>query len=99
MKREEKIENRIKRGREENGYKQSDIAFLLGHGCSSHVSCYERGLIMPDSENLLKLCYILHTLPEWLYPEITRRWRMEIENAKEDLKNLSQTKANRTYEK
>jgi transcriptional regulator with XRE-family HTH domain len=85
MKSQERIENRIKRKREEYGYKQSDLALLLGNECSSQVSCYERGQIMPDSENLLKLCYGLNTLPEWLYPGITKRWREEIETAREKL--------------
>lgn len=99
MKREERIENRIRRKREEYGYKQSDLAFLLGHRCSSHVSCYERGLIMPDAENLMKLCYSLNTLPEWLYPEITRMWRKEIEEAKEKLRIISQSETRPMYER
>jgi len=89
MKGQESIENRIRRKREEYGYKQSDLALLLGHGCSSQVSSYERGQILPDPENLLKLCYILNALPEWLYPEITEKWKREIENAKKNLKKLT----------
>ena len=88
MERKERIENTIRRGREEKGYRQSDVAFLLGHNCSSQVSCYERGQIMPDSENLLKLAYIFNTLPEGLYPEISRKWRQEVEKAREKLAQL-----------
>jgi transcriptional regulator with XRE-family HTH domain len=96
MEKRERIENRIRKGREEKGYRQSDVAFLLGHNCSSQVSCYERGQIMPDSENLLKLAYIFNTLPEGLYPEISRKWRQEVEKARE---KLAQLKTNKTYEK
>jgi transcriptional regulator with XRE-family HTH domain len=85
--RTEIIENRIKRGREEKGYKQSDLAFILGHNSSSRVSCYERGLILPDSKNLIKLCHCLNTVPEWLYPDIIRRWKEEAEIAAENLRN------------
>jgi transcriptional regulator with XRE-family HTH domain len=95
MKSKERIENRIRRGREENGYRQSDLAFLLAQKNSSQVSRYEKGLIMPDSENLMKLCYSLNTLPEGLYPEITRKWREEVARAKESLgeKQKSQLKS------
>ena len=86
MKKRERIYNRIRRKREEGRYRQSDVAFMLGHKNSSQVSCYERGLIMPDSENMMKLCYSLNTMPEGLYCESTRRWKEEIEKSRESLK-------------
>jgi transcriptional regulator with XRE-family HTH domain len=82
-----RIENRIKRKREELGYRQSDLAFLLDHKNISHISRYERGLVFPDSENLLKLCYALKALPEWLYPKITREWREEVIKKEEILRS------------
>lgn len=78
MKKRERLYNRIRRKREESGYRQSDVAFMLGHKNSSQVSCYERGLIMPDSENMMKLCYCLNTMPEGLYFEMTKKWKDEV---------------------
>lgn len=86
MKGKERIENRIRKGREEKGYRQSELAFLLAQRSSSQVSRYERGVVMPDAENLLKLCYSLNTLPEALYPEVIRRWKEEVARAKESLR-------------
>jgi len=83
------IENRIRRGREEHGYLQSDLSFLLGHATTSQVSRYERGLVLPDCENMLKLCYILNTLPEFLYPELPRAWRREVQERKEKLQKVA----------
>jgi len=79
MKAGDRIYNRIRRKREENGYRQSDVDFMLGHKNSSQVSCYERSLIMPDSENMMKLCYCLNTMPEGLYCEITKKWKNEVD--------------------
>lgn len=84
-----RIENRIKRKREELGYRQSDLAFLLDHKNISHISRYERGLTFPNPENLLKLCYALKAVPEWLYPEITKKWREEVRKKEEILKSNS----------
>ena len=79
MKKRKRLYNRIRRKREESGYRQSDVAFMLGHKNSSQVSCYERSLIMPDSENMMKLCYCLNTMPEGLYCEITKKWKNEVD--------------------
>jgi len=81
-----RIENRIRRKREELGYRQSDLAFLLDHKSSSQISKYERGLIFPDSERLLKLSYILKTTPDWLYPEVTKKWKKEVAKREEVLR-------------
>ncbi len=89
MEKMEKIENRIRRKREELGYKQSDLAFLLGHKNPSQVSRYEKGQILPDSENIFKLSYSLKTLPEWLYPGMTKKWKEEVAKREDILrKNL-----------
>jgi transcriptional regulator with XRE-family HTH domain len=93
MKGRPRIENRIRKGREEQGYFQSDLSFLLGHATTSQVSRYERGLVRPDFENAMKLCYILNTLPEFLYPELTRAWRREVQERKEKLQKVASDNA------
>jgi len=92
MRRRPRIENRIRRGREEHGYLQRDLALLLGHENPSQVSRYERGLVMPDCENMLKLCYIFNTLPEFLYPELTRAWKEEVRQRKEKMQKVEEEK-------
>ena len=89
----ETIYNRIRRKREECGYRQSDVAFMLEHKNSSQVSCYERGLIMPDSKNLMKLCYCLNTIPEGIYSEAARKWKKRVYKRKILLRK-NKTKSN-----
>jgi hypothetical protein len=41
---------------------------------------------MPDSENMLKLCYSLNTIPEGLYYELTKKWKEEVKKGRVFLK-------------
>ena len=95
MKKRERFYNRIRRKREESSYRQTDVAFMLGHKNSSHVSCYERGLIMPDSENMMKLCYCLNTMPEGLYFEMTKKWKDEVDEKRVMLRKIKTTHTKR----
>lgn len=74
-----KAENRIWKHRTAKGLKQSELAFLIGQGNSSQISRYERGLVIPKLEKLIKLCFCLGTDIEYLYPELIQRWRKESE--------------------
>lgn len=80
------IENRIWKYRTIKGLKQEELAFLIGNTSSSQVSRYERGLVMPTFEQLVKLCCALNTKIESLYPELVKKWQDEMEKNTAKLK-------------
>jgi transcriptional regulator with XRE-family HTH domain len=80
------IENRIWKYRNIKGFKQEELAFLIGHITPSQVSRYERGLITPALEQLVKLCYALDIKIENLYPQLIKKWQQEVDKNKEKLK-------------
>ena len=73
------IENRIWKYRKIKGLKQKELAFLIGQDLPSQVSRYERGLVIPNSEHLIKLCCALDTKLELLYPHFVKRCYQEVE--------------------
>lgn len=81
-----KIENRIWKYRVAKELKQSELAFLIGQKDSAQISRYERGLVIPNFEQLTKLCFGLDTKPEYLYPNMIKKWEEEIEIKKEELR-------------
>ena len=80
------IENRIWKYRTLKGLKQEELAFLIGNASSSQVSRYERGLVMPTFEQLIKLCCALDIRIESLYPQLVKKWQEEVEKNKAKLK-------------
>ncbi|MFA5459790.1 MAG: helix-turn-helix transcriptional regulator [Candidatus Paceibacterota bacterium] len=76
------IENRIWKYRKIKKLKQKELAFLIGQDLPSQVSRYERGLALPNSEHLIKLCYALDTKIELLYPHLMKKWSQEVESNK-----------------
>jgi len=82
MKESKLIENRIWKYRKIKGLKQEDLAFLLGQENASHISRYERGLVIPKLEKLIKLSYGLNTDIESLYPELVGKWQEDVEKKK-----------------
>ena len=82
------IENRIWKYRKIKGFKQKELAFLIGQDLPSQVSRYERGLVIPNSEHLIKLCRALDTKIEQLYPHLIKRWLQEVENNRRQLKMM-----------
>ena len=82
------IENRIWKYRKIKGFKQKELAFLIGQDLPSQVSRYERGLVIPNSEHLIKLCRALDTKIELLYPHLMKRWLQEVEDNKKQAKML-----------
>jgi len=65
--------------------KQSELAFLIGQKNSGQVSRYERGLVIPTLEQLIKICFGLETKIKDLYPDLITKWRREIEVKKAGL--------------
>lgn len=80
------IENRIWKYRNVKGFKQEDLAFMIGQNNPSQVSRYERGVAIPKLKYLIKLCSALEINVEYLYPHLIREWNQEVKKKKEKLK-------------
>ncbi|HEY8784810.1 MAG TPA: helix-turn-helix transcriptional regulator [Mucilaginibacter sp.] len=63
------IPNRLKMHRKMMGYKQKEVAKLLGLYSTSPLSEWENGANMPSSRYLIKLSILYRTYVNELYPE------------------------------
>jgi transcriptional regulator with XRE-family HTH domain len=79
-------ENRIWKYRNVKGFKQEDLAFMIGQSNPSQISRYERGVAIPKLKYLIKLCSALDINVEYLYPHLIREWHHEVKKKKEKLK-------------
>lgn len=81
------IENRIWKYRKIKKLKQKELAFFIGQkSLASQISRYERGLVIPNSEHLIKLSCALDTKIELLYPKLVQRYCQEVEDNKKKFK-------------
>ncbi len=60
------------------GFKQKQVAKLLGLHDTKPLSLWEKGLAMPSSVNLIKLSIIYRTYPNELYFELFIELKKEI---------------------
>ena len=72
------IPNRLKKHRMLMGYKQKDIAYLLGLVSTNRISEWENGTAMPNLINLIKLSVIYRTFPTDLYFDLMQELREEL---------------------
>lgn len=73
-----KIPNRLRRYRILAGYKQCEVAQLLGLRCTDRLSRWEKGLSIPSLVNVLKLSTLYKTLVEELYFDTLKEVRKEL---------------------
>lgn len=73
-----RMPNRLRKHRLLMGYRQKEVALLLGVENSNRISRWERGLAVPGMVNLLKLSIIYRTFPSELYFEVLLKLRREI---------------------
>ena len=79
------IENDLFSYRKKRGYSQRDIASLLGHKSSAHISDYEKGKRLPNLKTALKLAVILSVQVDDLFDEIREEFRGKIQIKREKL--------------
>ena len=72
--------NRLRKHRKLMGYKQSDVAHLLGLRNTNRISRWEKGLSFPSVVNLIKLSIIYRTFPNELYFDLLLTLRHELLN-------------------
>jgi transcriptional regulator with XRE-family HTH domain len=69
------IPNRLKMHRKMMGYKQKEVAQLLGLYSTTPLSEWENGITMPSSRYLIKLKILYRTAINDLYPEYVQEIR------------------------
>jgi len=72
------IPNRLKMHRKMMGYKQKEVAALLGLYNTSPLSEWENGINMPSSRYLIKLKILYRANINELYPEYFHAVREEL---------------------
>lgn len=61
------LSNSLRKHRELMKYTQKDVAMLLRLNNTSQICRWEKGLLLPNTINLLKLSLIYRTFPNELY--------------------------------
>ena len=72
-----KIPNCLRKYRMARGFKQKEVAKLLGLKSASMVSRWEKGNSFPNSINLFKLAALYRTLVDALYIDLIRLLKQE----------------------
>ena len=67
------------------GFSQKQVATLLGHHTTSHVSDYERGVRRPSLETVLKLSIILRMPTAGLYQGLYPKLKRQVQKARKRL--------------
>jgi len=81
-KKTKRYKNSLRKHRLLMGYKQNEVAKLLGLKSASRISRWEKGLAMPSVDNLIKLSVLYATLMNEFYWELHKEFKMEILNLK-----------------
>jgi transcriptional regulator with XRE-family HTH domain len=72
------IPNSLKKYRRIMGFSQEDVRRELKLSSTSIISKWERGLVMPSADNLLKLSVLYKTLANELYYELGKEIQHEL---------------------
>ena len=70
--------NSLKEHRLLMGYKQKEVARLLGMKSANRLSRWEKGVAMPNVENLIKLSAIYATLMNEFYFELYNKHKSKL---------------------
>ena len=70
--------NNLRLHRKTCGYTQRQVAALLGLHDAVPVSMWEKGAMLPNTANLIKLSVLYQTLPTKLYEKLFQHYRDEL---------------------
>jgi transcriptional regulator with XRE-family HTH domain len=79
------IPNSLRRFRRVRGMKQKEVARILGIKSASMISRWEKGAMLPSTENAFKLAAIYRTMVDALYMDYMVRLKDEIRKREEVL--------------
>ncbi|MES1225896.1 MAG: helix-turn-helix transcriptional regulator [Bacteroidota bacterium] len=71
-KRKDIIPNSLKEYRKAAGYRQKDVARMIGLISEDRICHWEKGKNIPNLINLFKLCSLYHATPTQLYGGLQR---------------------------
>jgi transcriptional regulator with XRE-family HTH domain len=72
------IPNTLRLHRKTLGYKQKQVAALLGLHDAVPLSLWEKGALLPSTKNLIKLSLLYRAHPSELYADVFRLLREEL---------------------
>ena len=75
--------NQLRRYRKKAGFTQRELAKLIGHKTTAHISRYESGAKLPSLLTALKICSALGTLVEVAFGDMNLPIMDEVERRKE----------------
>ncbi|MFZ1979406.1 MAG: helix-turn-helix transcriptional regulator [Bacteroidota bacterium] len=77
------IPNCLRKYRRIRGFKQKQVAKILGFKTSSRISRWEKGACFPSIVSLLKLAYLYRTMPDTLFLDLAHTLRNVIREQEE----------------
>jgi transcriptional regulator with XRE-family HTH domain len=83
--RRKQIPNWLRKHRKRWGYRQKEVAEMLGFKSANRLSRWEKGISVPSVPNLLKLGIIYATLTDQLYHELLIQLRPALNKRKEEV--------------
>lgn len=73
-----KIPNLLRKYRKANGYKQIDVAKMLGIKSSSKISRWEKGESIPNLVNAFKISILFRVMVDSLFIDLLRHLRKDM---------------------
>jgi transcriptional regulator with XRE-family HTH domain len=89
-----RFQNRLRKHRRIMGYSQKHVAWLLGFKNTSSICRWEKGVAMPNVENLLKLSYLYRTLCDELYYDFSITFRRALRDKEKELSEQMKKRSN-----
>ena len=78
------IPNLLRKYRKANGYKQKDIAKILGIKSSSKISRWEKGDCIPNLVNVFKISILYRVMVDSLFIDLLRQLRIEVNKQEQE---------------
>lgn len=72
------VPNLLRKYRKANGFKQRDVARILGIKSSSKISRWENGLCVPTLVNAFKISILYRVMVDSLFIDLVRNLREEV---------------------
>lgn len=80
--------NNLKKFRKQRGFERAEVAERIGLVRVKQLSLWEKGVIMPDSISLFKLCILYEASPLELYREVMHRLNAYLNENSENLPSI-----------
>lgn len=89
------IPNLLRKYRKANGFKQKDVAKILGIKSSSKISRWEKGECIPNLVNAFKISILFRVMVDSLFIDLLRELREEMKKREDEYMKKKQTTTHR----